>query len=140
MKEIVLGIWLSAQGIIDWKYKEIPLWISVLGGIVGVCFCGVEKREIVDILFACMPGSIALIISKLTKEVIGYGDGIVLTAMGFYLSLEELISVGMLAFSLAGIVALVLLVVMRKNGNYRMAFLPFLGAAYFINWWIRQGG
>ena len=140
MKEIVLGIWLGVQGVLDWKYKEIPLWISLLGGIAGVCICVIEKRMPLDILLACIPGTIALIISKLTKEVIGYGDGIVLTAMGVYLPLKELISIGMLAFMMAGIVALVLLVIFRKNGNYRIAFLPFLGIAYLINWWMKQGG
>ena len=140
MKEIVLGIWLGVQGVLDWKYKEIPLWISLLGGITGVCICVIEKRMPVDIFQACMPGIIALIISKLTREVIGYGDGIVLTAMGFYLPLKELISIGMLAFLIAGIIAMILLAIFRKNGNYRIAFLPFLEIAYLINWWMKQGG
>ena len=140
MKEIVLGIWLGIQGVIDWKYKEIPLWIFLLGGVIGVCFCVSEGREIVDILIACMPGSILLIVSRLTKEIIGYGDDIVFVVMGLYMSFEKLISIGILAYMIAGVVALFMLVVLRKNGNYRIAFLPFLGISYLINWWIEQGG
>ena len=140
MKEIVLGIWLGVQGVIDWRYKEIPFWFSLLGGVVGVCFCVIEERRYTDVILACIPGVLVLIIAKLTKEIIGYGDGIVLLAMGFYLSLEALISVWMLAFMIAGMAALILLIVFRKNGNYRIAFLPFLLSSYFIDWWIRYGG
>lgn len=139
MKEIVLGVLLVIQGGIDFKNKEIPLWLSLLGGIIGVIFCVTEGRDINEILFACMLGLGALLFSKMTKEVIGYGDGILLVVMGLYLSLENLMSVVMLAFGIAGIVALVLLVVFRKNGHYEIPFVPFLSLAYVLEYCIALG-
>lgn len=140
MKEIVLGIWLGIQGGLDLKYKEIPLWLAIFGGMVGIVFCILERRTLGEVVLSCLPGVIALVFSKLTKEVMGYGDGIVFLVMGIYLSLERLLAIGMLAFMIAGVVALILLVIFRKKGNYRIPFLPFLSLAYGIEYWIGKGG
>ncbi|MBQ8518850.1 MAG: prepilin peptidase [Agathobacter sp.] len=123
----------------DFKWKEIPLWFSVLGGMIGIVICIVEERIILDVFFSCLPGVLSICFSWLTKETIGYGDGIVLLVMGIYLPLSQLISVGMLAFFIAGIVALLLLTVFRKKGNYRIPFIPFLGIAYGLECMIRIG-
>ena len=140
MKEIVLGIWLGIQGGLDLKYKEIPLWLAIFGGVVGMVFCILERRTLGDVVLSCLPGVIALIFSKLTNEVMGYGDGVVFLVMGIFLSLERLLAIGMLAFLIAGVAALVLLVIFRKKGNYRIPFLPFLCMAYGIEYWIAKGG
>lgn len=140
MKEIVLGIWLGIQGGLDLKYKEIPLWFAIFGGMGGMVFCVLERRTLGEVVLSCLPGVIALVFSKLTKEVMGYGDGIVFLVMGIYLSLERLLAIGMLAFMIAGVVALILLVIFRKKGNYRIPFLPFLSLAYGIEYWIGKGG
>ena len=66
----------------------------------------------------------------MTKEVIGYGDGVIFVVMGTYMSASKLISIGMLAFGLAGIVALILLVVFHKKGKDQIPFIPFLAVAY----------
>ena len=92
-----------------------------------------------SILVACVPGILGLVFSWLTKEVVGYGDGIVLMILGMYLSLERLIFIGMIAFEIAGVVALVLLVIFRKKGSYRIPFVPFLCLAYGVEYWIRLG-
>lgn len=139
MKEIIFGILLGIQGFIDLKYREIPLWISLLGAGIGMAFCIEEERTIVSIFLACIPGIIVLVFSKFTKEVIGYGDGILLLVMGTYLPIEKLLSIGMLAFTIAGIVALVLLVIFRKKGSYEIPFIPFLSLAYIMEYFISLG-
>lgn len=140
IKEMVLGIWLSVLACIDAKYKEIPVWLSVLGGGLGICFCIMEKRGVEEIFFSCIPGIVALIFSKFSKEVIGYGDSIVIFILGIFLTFPQLVSIGALAFGIAGGVALVLLVVFRKKGSYRIPFLPFVWIAYLINYWMIEGG
>lgn len=139
MKEMILGIWLGIQGGIDLKHKEIPVWLVIPGGIVGMAFCILEKRSLEELVLACLPGIAALVFSKLTKEVMGYGDGMVFLIMGMYLSLEGLLEIVIIAFMIAGFVALVLLVTFRKKGNDRIPFLPFLCLAYALEWWIIKG-
>ena len=136
---IIIGSWLIILGIRDAKNKEIPMWFATLGGIIGLGFCFWEGRSLESMVLSCLPGVVALIFSKLTKEVMGYGDGIVLGILGLYLPVKRLLSIGFIAFLLAGVVALVLLVVCQKNGSYRIPFLPFLGLAYGIDCWISLG-
>lgn len=139
MKEIVVGIWLGIQAYWDFKYKEIPLWFSILGAAAGLVFCIYEERTVISVLYACIPGFVALVFSWMTKEVMGYGDGIVMLVLGSFMPLKQLLSVGLIAFSLAGAVALVLLVIFHKRGNYKMAFIPFLAVAYGVDYLIRMG-
>lgn len=139
MKEIILGIWLGIQGVMDFKYKEIPLWFTLLGGVVGIVICVREERTVFEVLVSCLPGLVVIFFSWMTKEIIGYGDGIVLLVMGFYLSLSQVLSIGMFAVFIAGIVALILLTIFQKRGSYRIPFIPFLTLAYGVDYLIRIG-
>lgn len=140
MKELIFGIWLGLQGCLDFKFKEIPLWFSLLGGGVGIVFCIIENRSWTSLLLACVPGVISLIFSWITREVIGYGDGIVFVVMGTYMSFSQLVSIGMIAFGIAGMVSLILLVVYKKNGKEQIPFIPFLAVGYGIEYITKLGG
>ena len=139
MKEIFLGIWLGIQSIFDLKYKEIPIGLSILGSLIGIGFCVFEKRSITDVILSCLPGLFAIAFSWISKEMMGYGDGIVLIVMGIYLPISQMLSIGIQAFTIAGVVALMLLVVFQKKGKYRLPFIPFLGLAYGCEVLIRWG-
>lgn len=140
MKEVILGVWLGILSIFDLKYKEIPLSFSLLGGLVGIGFCVMEQRELLGLIVSCLPGFLVLLFAWISKEVMGYGDGIILIVMGMYLPISRLLAMGLQAFAIAGIVALMLLVLFRKKGNDRLPFIPFLGLAYgwecFLQWGI----
>lgn len=140
MKELVLGVWLAMLSIFDLKYKEIPLSISILGGAIGIGFCLTEHRALISVLVSCLPGFLALLFAWISKEVMGYGDGIILIVLGMYLPVSRLLSIGLQAFSIAGIVALGLLVLFHKKGNFRLPLIPFIGLAYgwecFLQWGI----
>ena len=140
MKELILGIWLGVQGGLDFKFKEIPVWLSIVGGVLGITFSVIEHREWTSLLLACVPGIVCLISSRLTKEVIGYGDGIVLVVMGTYMTISQVFSIGIIAFGIAGIVALILLVIFRKNGKEQIPFIPFLAVAYAMVYATKIGG
>lgn len=140
MKEIVLGVWLGIQMIFDLKKKEIPLGVSLLGGGAGIIFCIMERREMISVLVACLPGVLAMGFSWISKEKMGYGDGLVLIVVGMYLPIAQLLSIGLQAFMIAGVVALIMLVVFHKKGTYRLPFIPFLGIAYGCDFIMRLEG
>jgi len=131
---------LGIQGCIDLKYKEIPFVVSLAGAVIGMGFCIGEGRAFESILLACIPGIAALLFAKISNEMMGYGDGILFVVMGIYLSWEKLVEVSMLAFVIAGVVALVLLVVFQKKGSFKIPFVPFLGLAYGLECLIELGG
>ena len=118
------------QGLWDYRQRLIPTRVSVVAGIIGVVISWITERSLIDFIVACLPGILCLCIARLTNQVIGYGDGIVLCSLGTICSLEEILHILMMAFFWGGVVAIVLLVIFRKKGNYEIPFVPFL----FIGW------
>lgn len=130
MRRVIIGIVLSIQSYWDIKDKEIPTSVSLIGGILGLLLCMYEEREFVHLLVAFIPGILCLIFCKISKEAIGYGDAIVFLVLGVFYSLERIVSICMVAYSVAGILALILLIFFHKNKNYEIPFIPFV----WIGW------
>ncbi len=89
---------------------------------------GFEYKQIISLI----PGIVCLIVAKLTKEAIGYGDAMIIFMLGLYWRWESVCTVLMGACMLAAIFALVLLIFFRKNRKYEIPFVPFLALALFM--------
>lgn len=129
---IVGGI-LTIQSLWDMKYREILISVSVIGIMGGVSGVILTKRDLIELLLAFVPAGISLIFSKLSRGALGLGDAIVLVMMAFYYSLERIISICILAFSIAAVIALYLLIVAHKRGDYQIPFVPFLWMGWLID-------
>ena len=88
-REILVGLLLGIQSYWDIKEQQIPLQVSFIGGMIGVLLSILIGRDIWDVILAVVPGFSLLIIGKVSKESIGYGDGIIISILGLYYSLEE---------------------------------------------------
>ena len=84
------------------------------------------------LILGFIPGIIVLFLGLLTKETIGYGDGLVVLALGCYLNIFEIIGLSMLALTLAGLAAVFLIVVYHKGKKELLPFVPFLFVAHLI--------
>lgn len=133
IRSIFVGILLGIQGYFDIKNKEIPLWITVAGGMAGLLISVCRERLLVDIFWALLPGVVFLILGKITREAVGYGDGMLVGVLGLFYSLEEIFSLCFIAFLFTGTTALILLVILHKKGSYQIPFIPFL----FLGWCIQ---
>lgn len=126
IKMILTTALLSIQTYWDLRFKEIPLWVSLLGAAIGTGLSLWEGRSVLDILIALIPGIICLVLAKISREAIGYGDGILLLSLGSMCSISKLLSTCFWGTAFAGIVAMVLLIVFHKKGCYQIPFVPFL--------------
>lgn len=133
MREIIVGIMLCIQSYWDIRYKEIPSMVSVIGGLFGFCMWYEMDKTGIEILLALFPGVICLLVAWISKEAVGYGDGILLCVLGIYYTLEELAIIGMIAVGTAGMYGFVLLILFHKNGRYEIPFVPFI----LLGWAIR---
>ena len=133
LKNIIVGIFLLIQGYWDVRQKSIPTWLSVTVCVIGIIISWMRGRTPVDFFYACLPGILCLCIARLTNEVIGYGDGILLCSLGGMCSLEEILQVCMIASVFGGVAAMVLLVCFHKSGNYEIPFVPFLFIGWLVN-------
>lgn len=127
---IYIGVLLLIGSVYDWKYCNLPVWILVAGGAGGVSgilydmFC--EKRSLVEVGLALLPGMGAILLAYATHEQIGYGDGLFLLCIGGCLGKERTMMVVMAALSGACVVSILLLVCRKAGKNSRIPFVPFL--------------
>lgn len=134
-----IGIVLTIQSYWDFRYKKIPSAVSIVGGILGILLCIFEKRELSEVMLAFVPGILCFCFCRISQEAVGYGDAIIFTVLGLFYSLETIISICMVAYSVAGIVSLVLLLFFHKKGNYEIPFIPFLWMGWSIEFLFLMG-
>ena len=125
---------LLIQSYWDLRYREIPLIATLLGGVVGFVLSIVQQREVMDLVWAMIPGIVCLLLGKVTRQAIGYGDGFLLCAMGMFVSCQEVLSIVMGACMLAGAVALALFAFQKKRGKDQIPFVPFLLVASLLHY------
>ena len=124
---IILGI----ICVFDIKRKKIPVYMLIIlaaAGIISNFTVGefdIEKR-----IIAMLPGMILLIVSMITKQQIGYGDGMIILIMGLYIDIDDILSIVLSSFLLSSIAAIILMTVFKKKKNFEMAFSPFLLIGY----------
>ena len=133
IKEIVLLAGLVIMSVEDIRKKGIKrLWLIGLG-IVGLIFTIADAEVLcVSFLLRFVPGVVFVLLAWATREQIGMGDALLILVMGWYLNAIELVDVCLLAFFIAGLVALVLLVVIKKSKKFELPMVPFIFAGYVV--------
>lgn len=132
LQAIVLGGILAIQSFYDLKRKELPVLVTVTGAGIGLLFWIILGNRSITLFAGFLPGILLLLFAKISREAIGYGDGLLIVMMGMYLKINSLISVCMWAFSLAGVVALFLLITAKKKGKQEIPFVPFLLVGFLM--------
>ena len=100
----VVGVFLLVEAVRDFCTKRISLWSCLVFGGCSLGYSIIMARDFSEFLWAEIPGVFCLILSFCTKQAIGYGDGILLCAMGMFYDIRSLMFI-----LLVGIVFLVLL-------------------------------
>ena len=72
----------------DFSKQKIPLWmigtscVIAVGLRIGFTFLGKTEISLMGFLAALLPGCVLLLLAFVTREQIGYGDGMVLMIIG----------------------------------------------------------
>ena len=77
-------------------------------------------------------GVVLLVIGYLTKEKIGYGDGILFVATGIYLGFWNNLILLWLSTSLAGIYGIILMLLKKKKKDSEIPLVPFVLGVYVV--------
>lgn len=124
---ILLGI----VGVIDWKKREIPIGMLVIMG-AAILFFGICCKD-VSIwyrLSGAMLGVVFFLVSKFTKEAIGYGDSWLILLLGAHLGIFRVLQLLFAASLMSSIFAVFYLWKHRWKRNATLPFVPFLVIAY----------
>lgn len=128
-ESIVLGV-LAVLSIIDFRKKQISLVILVSFGVVVLLWMLFQKAGIGGMLMGLFPGVVCLLLSYVTGESIGKGDGIVLCILGVFCGIRETVAVFGLALVFAALWAIGLLVLKRAGRKTELPFLPCVSLGY----------
>lgn len=134
----ILACGLGFLAIEDIKEQELHGLPLLLLGISGIILAIMGKTWTDGtFLWRFLPGLCLIFLAWMTKESIGYGDGLAVLCMGCFYPVEELFGLFLLAVTLAGLVALGLLAVFRWGRKTRLPFVPFLFGAHLAVWALR---
>lgn len=118
----------SVEDIRRRELPTIPIFIAGAAGLVFSLLSGAWRDF--SVLYRFLPGLLCLLLAFVSRESIGYGDGMVILCLGSYLTLAQLLELCMAALTLAGLVALVLLVGLHRGRKTSLPLVPFLLAGY----------
>ena len=127
--EIFLFIFLGICAVYDGIVREIPLivvWIGIIVALVlhiqGLGGNGTWQAAALSV----MPGVMFWMLSFITGERVGYGDGWMLVMIGLFMGLWKCFLLLMVGLILSSLVALILLAPGKVSGNDQLPFAPFL--------------
>lgn len=127
---VLAGIFLLVQAIMDKREMKVSVILSVVAGTLGIVIRIICSESITGILLSVLVGVLFISLSFVTRQGIGLGDGIVLSAVGLLLGLRECLIISMSGCVYACIYAIVLLVIKKKEYKFSFAFIPFITLGY----------
>jgi leader peptidase (prepilin peptidase)/N-methyltransferase len=131
--EIVIGVGLLGLAVVDILYKRIP--VLVVGLLILLASIGVFTTGSFDWVLTLGGGAVGLVfvgVSKITKEGIGYGDSLLILALGIYLGFWEVMVLIMLAFFLSAIFAVFVAIIKKKGRKATFPMVPFIAFSYVV--------
>ena len=120
-------IFLGLGAYFDIKSRELPIPY-----LTGFCICGIllniiwNYQKIEMVLGGILVGCLFLVFGKLSREAIGYGDGLSFLILGIFVGWESLLGILFLAFFLSGIYGGWRMIWHREKFSDEIPFLPFL--------------
>lgn len=132
MKELLVFILLIILTISDVKKREISLAVISLFAIIGVIMIGIDSdRDIWGIIIGILVGIMLIFFSYISREGIGYGDGLVFIVTGLYLGGYRNIELLLTSVFLASLYGIIIFIIC-KNYRKRIPFIPFIMLSFIV--------
>lgn len=133
LKAIICAAFLLLEGIRDLRRREIsPVSCAIL--IICGVFLQLCRHELSwgSVLTGAMVGIVLLGLSWLSKESIGYGDGLVMTSIGVLFGGAKTIQLFCYALFICGLFSAGVFLLKKAGRKSRIPFIPFLIPAYCV--------
>ena len=140
---LIFILYLILLSFFDIRSRQLPvsLLFSIVPFIIFYHVVGTKISTAFSFLTPCtlslplivagiLVGIFFLFLSKVTHEAFGYGDSILILLLGSILGLWNLLSLLIIAFSLAASFSIFMLILKRFSRKSAFPFVPFLTVAY----------
>lgn len=128
---------LIGVSVIDIRSRRLPICVLALLNLLAAAWqlyrISGGKEELLPLLGGIGVGAVFFLISRVTREGIGYGDSWVILILGSYLGLWKLLEVLAGTCLLLAAASVVCLTVKKMSGRCTFPFVPFLTAGYLLS-------
>ncbi len=129
---IIIGIELILASYFDVRYLAIPKWYFGGMALVHIFYLCIEPPTV---WWGCLPGMgvgiLLLVIGCMTKEAIGYGDGLLILLLGMIMDFENVVCLFMLTTGVIGLGGLMFCMMKKATRKQAIPMIPALGIIYF---------
>ncbi len=133
MKMIIVGVELILASYFDIRYLAIPKWYFYIMAAVHIIYLCMNPPIVWWSYLASMClGILLLLIGRITKESIGYGDGLMILLLGMIMDLQNIVCLFMLTTTVIGLGGLFLCMMHKTTRKQAIPMMPVLGIAYFL--------
>ncbi len=131
-------IYLGIISITDLKRRSVSIPISGIFAVVAILLHIYKTTIWMDVLAAVSIGCGVLIVSLITKQAIGSGDGVALIVTGLYLGFYRNMQVFLWSMIGVFVTGVVLMLVTKKDWKSKIPYVPylFLGEVVMLIWGI----
>lgn len=134
LKEHIIFSFLTLFSVEDVRKKELDFMPIVGFLLIGIWFQAfVGKLPFPEIAGGAFLGVCLLAIGKLSKEAVGYGDGLLFLATGIYLGMWENLQLLWSSLWIAFLFSAVQMLVRKKDKKEEIPFVPFVWFSYLIH-------
>lgn len=137
--EIVLFLLLGVCAVSDGIKKEIPLapvWAGILFAVLLHAAGAFGEEKWPAVVLSVLPGAAFWLLSLLTAEKVGYGDGWILVMIGLFTGLRRCFLILLVGLMAESTVVLILLAVRKISTDREVPFVPFLLMGMGVVMWL----
>ena len=130
LQTLMIVVYMGISTYFDFRWKRIPWWIQGTG-VIFLCIYSTMQGGApgTELLLSVVPGIVLLGLSFVTKESIGYGDGVTMMIVGGMIGLRNCVWVICISLVMISVVGIVLMIIKRASGKTRIPYIPFMFAA-----------
>lgn len=115
------------QTVLDIKTRKINVYICLAGILVSLIIReNVLRDDVMSILKDILPGAVMMVLSYITKEKIGKGDGVLIVFVGCVAGLGATLTMLFVSLLLSAVISLILLALKKVKKETEIPFAPFL--------------
>lgn len=130
LQTIMIVVYMGISTYFDYKWKRIPWWVQGMGTIF-VCIYLIVKGNTpgIELFISLIPGMIMIFLSFITRESIGYGDGLSVMIIGSIMGIKNCFWMICISLVMISLVSAILMILKRASQKTKIPYVPFLFAA-----------
>lgn len=128
---VMLGS-LLILSVIDLRTGKIPVLPVILLGIAVLGYQWWSAVSVLEVAAGILPGGVVMLAAWVTKESIGYGDGIVLAVLGLFCGASKAVAILGMSLMLAAVLSMLLLVLRKAGRKTALPFVPCICSGYLL--------